>query len=256
MPELLSSALTPKTKYQIQNDGPDSTHLEMLSKLTLSEDEFKELYSYTESNGLEFISTPYDIESAKFLNNTLDVDYFKIASADIVDIPLLEYVLNAENQQSLSTGMATLGEIEKALSIFKPFVDNQLSLLHCVSNYPCSDQSLNLNVISTLRRAANIPVGFSDHSMDGIAAISSVALGASVIEKHITLSKEMVGPDHSCSMEPDDFTSYVNSLRRAYLMLGSSVKSVQPEEQDMKSVSRKSLHASRDIEVGELPKSS
>ena len=88
--------------------------------------------------------------------------------------------------------------------------------------------------------------------MDGIAAISSVALGASVIEKHITLSKEMVGPDHSCSMEPDEFASYVTSLRRAYLMLGSSVKSVQPEEQDMKSVSRKSLHASRDIEVGEL----
>lgn len=252
VPEILSSALTPKTKYQIKNDGADSSHLEMLSNLTLSEDEFKELYSYTVANGLKFISTPYDIDSAEFLNNTLDVDYFKIASADIVDIPLLEYVASTRKSIILSTGMATLGEIEKAFLILKPLVGSQLSLLHCVSNYPCSDQSLNLNVIPTLRCAFNVPVGFSDHSVDGIAAISSVALGASIIEKHITLSKEMVGPDHSCSMEPDEFTSYVASLRRAYSMLGSPVKSVQSEEKDMRSVSRKSLHASRDIEVGEL----
>jgi len=250
--ESLSSISTPKTKYQQANDGSNTSHYEMLKRLELTYADFHELKDYCDSLGIDFISTPYDVEAARFLHEDLNVGFFKVASADIIDIPLLTYVASTGLSTILSTGMATIGEIEFALAVFRQNNNRNVSLLHCVSNYPCSDQSLNLNVIKTLKHVFQLPVGFSDHSSGFVASIAASALGACMLEKHITLSTSMLGPDHISSMMPEEFSQYVSYVRRSEAMIGSGIKEIQQEEINMRDVSRKSLHARININEGEI----
>ena len=217
---------TPKVKYQENTTSPEETHYEMIKKLELSLENHFVVKEYCDQLGVEFLSTPYDSDSARFLNDELEVRLFKTASADLIDHPLHEYIASTRKPSIVSVGMATLEEIEQNLSVYKRYEHEDLILLHCVSNYPCSDTSLNLRVLNTLKKHYDFPVGFSDHSIGNEAAILSIAFGAKVIEKHFTLDKSLPGPDHLASSTPKEFKQLVKSVRRAEKMLGSSVKAM------------------------------
>ena len=241
---------TPKVKYQENTTSPDESHYEMIRSLELGMDGQRLLMEFCRGCEIDFISTPYDIRSAEALKD-LGVEMFKIASADIVDLPLHEYVASTKIPAMLSTGMASLGEVEEALNVYRSHSHDDLVLLHCVSNYPCSDESLNLNVMRTLREAFRFPVGYSDHSEGREAAVLSIAFGAKVIEKHFTLDKSLPGPDHKASSTPQEFRELAFAVRRAETMLGDPVKRIQPEELQMSQVSRKSVVLAKPVEAGE-----
>lgn len=246
----LVSAKTPKVKYQESTTEKDESHFQMIKSLEFSYEDHIPVFEYCKSVNLDFISTPYDIESAEFLVS-IGVKIFKTASADIVDLSLHRFIAeNAENA-IVSTGMATLGEIEKVVEIYRAN-NTKLTLLHCVSNYPCAVESLNLNVLKTLKNAFLCEVGFSDHALGYLPAVASVALGASIVEKHFTLDKSMIGPDHKASCDPSEFAELVKAIRDTEIALGSAFKSVQPEEMQMREVSRKSLFLIRDVGEGEV----
>ena len=180
---------------------------------------------------------------------------FKTASADLVDIPLHDYIASTGKPALVSVGMANLGEIENTLSIYNSKNHHNIVLLHCVSNYPCADESLNMQVLKTLRQAFQLPVGYSDHSVGNEASILAIALGAQVVEKHFTLDKKLDGPDHLASSSPEEFKSLVDAVRRAQKMLGSPIKSCQSEELQMSQVSRKSIVFAQRVEAGTILKS-
>jgi sialic acid synthase SpsE len=247
----LVSKKTPKVHYQENSTASDESHFEMIKKFELSESSHIYLAQYCEKLKIDFLSTPYDLNSAKFLNG-LGVKMFKTASADLVDLPLHNYIASTGKPAIVATGMGSLGEIEQVVNIYREAGNPHLILLHCVSNYPCSDASLNLRAINTLAKAFNLPVGFSDHSIDKIAAIISLSFGAKVIEKHFTLDNSLPGPDHKASSLPCEFKDLVQSVRRAEIMLGSSRKACQSEERQMAEISRKSIFISKDLKSGKL----
>ena len=177
----------------------------MLESLELTFDQQAEIKAYCEKIGIEFLSTPYDTKNAAFLSEILKVDLFKTASADIVDYELHTYISKTKKPVIISTGMASLADIEFALSFYDEPYYKYIYLLQCTSNYPSSDESLNLNTIPMLRTAFNTHVGFSDHSFDAVSAIAAIACGARLIERHFTLDKDMHGPDHSASLDPNEF---------------------------------------------------
>lgn len=243
---------TPKVAYQTAGTSDSETHFSMLESLELSTADHFYLKKYCEDVGIIFMSTPYDCESARFLVEELDVEILKVASADIVDDPLNRYLASTARPVVISTGMSTLDEISDTLDIYREAGSSDLCLLHCVSSYPCSDSSVNIKVLRTLSTAFEVAVGFSDHSSSELAALLSVAYGASVIEKHLTLSKDSPGPDHGASASPSEFNSYVNSIRQAEVILGTAVKRVQDEEMEMATISRKSLVTARYLKKGEV----
>jgi len=251
--ESLASADTPKVKYQERTTSSSETHFQMLKKLELTRDDHYNLYEYCKNADIKFLSTPYDIDGAEFLNS-LNIEIFKTASADIVDIPLQKFLASTGKPVIVATGMASLGEIEYVTDIFQEASNENLVLLHCVSNYPCSDTSVNLKAMNTLQTAFQLPVGFSDHSEGSLAASLSVAFGAKVIEKHFTLDKLMEGPDHRASSSPKEFSDLVKNVRRAEIILGSPKKHCQDEEKQMASVSRKSIVLSKDCSMGTIIK--
>lgn len=247
----LVSPNTPKVKYQTLTTSAKETHFEMIQRLELSREVHRELACYCNTIGIDFISTPYDVESAEFLAS-LDVKMFKTASADLVDLPLQEFIASTGKPTVIATGMASLGEIEQVIDIYERAANSNVILLHCVSSYPCSDVALNLRAMTTMANAFGVPVGYSDHSEGFLAAVIAVALGAKVVEKHFTLDKNMSGPDHRASATPDEFAELVKNVRRAEVMLGTARKVCQPEERQMAAVSRKSIVLARDMCAGEI----
>ena len=231
-----------KANYQIKQTPKKLSHYNMLKNLELTENEFLKLFNFAQKLNLNFISTPYDIKSVKLLKK-LNINCFKTASTDLIDLLLHKEIIKTKKPVIVSTGASTMNEIKKTIDFYKKNKHNKISLLHCVSNYPCSDTSLNLNVITTLRNSFKLPVGFSDHSKDSKAATLAVALGARIIEKHFTLDNKMSGPDHFSSADPKTFQKYVKLLRETEKLLGSSVKQVQPEEKSIRRISRKSITA-------------
>jgi N,N'-diacetyllegionaminate synthase len=250
--ELLVSKDTPKVKYQKRTTVSNESHFDMIRNLELSHEDHFILKDYCEKNNILFLSTPYDVESANFLHKCLDIKIFKTASADLIDQPLHEFIANTGKPSIISVGMATLGEIEETLRIYQEYQNLDIILLHCVSNYPCSHESLNLRVMNTLREAFNLPVGYSDHSIGLEAAVLSIALGAKIIEKHFTLDKKLPGPDHLASSLPHEFKQLCESVKIAEKALGSSVKECQPEESQMANVSRKSIVMRNSVKAGTL----
>ena len=253
--ESLVSLGTPKVEYQKSTTSSDETHYEMIKKLELSLNDHFVLKDYCKEKEISFLSTPYDLESARFLHEEINVEMFKTASADLVDIPLHDYIASTGKPSLVSVGMANLGEIENTLSIYNSKNHHNIVLLHCVSNYPCADESLNMQVLKTLRQAFQLPVGYSDHSVGNEASILAIALGAQVVEKHFTLDKKLDGPDHLASSSPEEFKSLVDAVRRAQKMLGSPIKSCQSEELQMSQVSRKSIVFAQRVEAGTILKS-
>ena len=251
----LANVNTPKVKYQKFNSiNSDETHLEMLQKYELSEDDHINLKNYCDKKNIDFLSTPYDVKSAKLLTR-LNVKMFKVASADLVDFQLHKYLSSTEKPVIISTGMSSLEEIEKTLKIYD-LQKSSIILLHCVSNYPCSIKSVNLNSITLLKNYFKLPVGYSDHSSDYITASISVALSSKVYEKHLTLDKKMEGPDHKASSNPEEFSNIVNQIRKTEIILGNYSKSIKEEELEMRKISRKSLYLSRDVKHSQYVKES
>lgn len=244
----LATATTPKVPYQKNNDSNPS-HLSMLEKLELSHPQQIELMEYSKMIGIEFISTPYSVDEAIFLNS-IGVEKFKVASADIVDIPLHEKIASFGKPSLVSVGMASMVEISEVVEVYKRS-EAKLSLLHCTSEYPTIPAHAHLSRIKKIHKMNNGYVGFSDHTQGSIAAVMSVALGCRIIEKHITLNKRDEGPDHAASMNIQDFAIYCDSVREAYLSLGSEDFFQTIDEILMAQTSRKSLHLSRELQLGE-----
>lgn len=248
---LLAAPNTPKVSYQESSTSASESHLEMLKRLELTKSQHIELAQYCQKNDIEFISTPYDIESARFLNS-IGVRFFKTASADLVDLPLHCYIASTGKPTIIATGMGNLGEIERVVKIYEKANNPNLILLHCVSNYPCSDESLNMLSMNTLGAAFDLPYGYSDHSLGFLSSVIAVSRGAKLIEKHFTLDKQMIGPDHKASSTPSEFLELVCNIKRVEKMLGIKRKSRQAEEEQMAVVSRKSIVLARMIKAGDI----
>ena len=240
-----------KADYQKECTAIKESQWQMLKRLELSPDDHKHLKSFCEEKGLIFLSSPFDEESADYLEK-LDVPCFKVPSGEITNLPFLAHLARKGRPLIVSTGMATIGEIEQALEIMRETGNEHICLLHCTSSYPAPATDCNLRAINTLRQAFQLPVGYSDHT-EGIAiTLAAVALGASVIEKHFTLDKQMPGPDHRASLEPEELSQLVKNIRLIEKALGTGRKWPTREERKIALTVRKSIVTTRDVSAGEI----
>ena len=246
-----------KAKYQVLNSkNKNETQFQMLKKLELNTNNHMELKAYSKKKKIKFLSTPFDEDSFDLLKK-IGLNLLKISSTDLTNIPLLQYVSkNSSNKMKilLSTGMGTIPEIKDAVKSLTKFniVKKNITVLHCTSNYPASDGALNLNALTTMKNELNLKIGYSDHSIDDIASLIAISKGATVIEKHFTISKKLNGPDHKASLNPDELYKFVKNIKRVNKMLGSFKKKTTPEELDVKRKARKSIFAKANIFKGEI----
>ncbi|MBN1902432.1 N-acetylneuraminate synthase [Candidatus Sumerlaeota bacterium] len=247
--EKLASASAPKVQYQKQKSDAWENQLDMLKRLELSFDDFRNLKKYCDDKKIMFLSTPFDFESVDFLTELVSI--FKIPSGEITNHPFLEYIAQKQKSIILSTGMSTLGEVEEAVDSIRRYFDGSLALLHCTSNYPAAFDDINLRSMLTLKQAFGLPVGYSDHSRGMEAPVAAVAMGAVIIEKHFTTDKNLQGPDHQASMEPQELKAMVQAIRNVEKALGTGIKRPSASEEEVKACVRKSLTARRDIAAGE-----
>ncbi len=242
-----------KANYQIDNSNIEETQLHMLQKLELNNNQIDDLIKCAHKNKIEFLSTAFDMDSLDYLIK-LNLKRFKIPSGEITNLPYLRKIGEQKKPTILSTGMADMDEIHKAIStlLTAGLNKNLLTVMHCTSEYPAPFDEVNLNALSSLKRDLKLNIGYSDHTIGMEVAIASVALGARVIEKHITLDNSMPGPDHFSSMEPEKFSLMVSSIRNIELSMGNGIKSPTKSEIRNKSVVRKSIYASKHINKGSL----
>lgn len=251
----LVTSTAARAKYQSENTANAESQEKMLRQLELPENAEQELFAYCGKKGIQFLSTPFDEESADMLHAT-GMRVFKIPSGELTNKPLLQHVASYKKPIILSTGMSTLGEVEKAIHWIAerwgnfPVKEN-LTLLHCVSNYPAAFHDVNLLAMETMRRAFGLPVGYSDHTKGIEASVAAAALGASVIEKHFTLDKNLPGPDHKASLEPEELNHLVQAIRNVEKAMGDGVKQPTAAERETMVIARKSLVAARDMAAGD-----
>lgn len=272
----LVSANTQQAEYQAKNNNSNEPQLEMLRKYELSFNEQIELFEYCATKNVAFLTTPFDSESLGFIHKTLDLSTVKISSGDLTNLPFLAEIATKFNDIILSTGMGTLADIEDAVStiVFTkaygrhptdyseissvwsdnaalPFLDD-ITLLHCTTNYPAQVDEINLLAMNTLGQSFGTKIGYSDHTAGNHVSIAATALGARVIEKHFTLDRSMEGPDHRASLEPDELHSLVKQIRDTEKALGSHMKLISPTEKANAAVARKRIVASCDIAEGQI----
>ncbi len=247
------SPLAPKANYQLRTTGNKESQLEMIKRLELPYNKFRELYDHCQEKDILFMSTPFDEESAEFLDD-LGVEVFKISSGEITNLPLLSYVAGFGRPMIVSTGMANLGEVETAVQTIEATGNDNLVLLHCVSNYPADPKDSNLRAIKTLEKSFNRSIGYSDHTPGIEVALAAVAMGACVIEKHFTLDRNLSGPDHIASLNPHDLKLLVRGIRIVESAMGDGRKIPVPSEANTADVARKSLVAAYDIPAGAVLK--
>ncbi|MBD5224020.1 MAG: N-acetylneuraminate synthase [Bacteroidales bacterium] len=242
-----------KAEYQQKNCGKQESQYEMLSKLELPYDTFVRLKDYCQQKGIIFISTPFDIEGIDFLRQ-LEMKYMKIPSGEITNLPYLRAVGSSGIPVIMSTGMCNIGDVEASLNILysQGMSKEDITLLHCNTEYPTPMQDVNLRVMATLRDAFGVKVGYSDHTKGIEVPIAAVALGASVIEKHFTLDRSLPGPDHKASITPKELKEMVKSIRNIEIALGSGIKKISDSEQKNIAIARKSIVAKRPIKKGEI----
>lgn len=236
-----------KAKYQIKNTKNDEGQLSMLKKLELSFEDFTELKRYCNEKGIMFLSTPFDLESIEFLAPMMSI--FKIPSGEITNLPYLRKINSYKKDVILSTGMATLDEIQAALNILK---DCKVSLLHCTTEYPCPYDSVNMNAMLTMKEKFGLNIGYSDHTNGIEIPVMAVSMGATIIEKHFTLDKNMEGPDHKASLEPNELKNMVTAIRNVEKAFGNGVKEPQEAEKKNIEIARKSIVAKCEIKKGEI----
>lgn len=250
-PEKLVSINAKKANYQRETTGIDETQLEMLRKLTLTKDNFKELKEYCDCVGIGFISTPFDLDSIEFLE-TFEMDFWKIPSGEVTNLPYLEAIGKTKRKVIMSTGMCDMQEIMKAIKILEDNGTTDISVLHCNTQYPTPYTDVNLLAMLTIKKKLQKSVGYSDHTLGIEVPISAVALGADIIEKHFTLDKNMEGPDHRASLNPNELRAMVTSIRNIEKALGSANKTISKSEKENKEIVRKSIVASSKIKKGEI----
>jgi N-acetylneuraminate synthase/N,N'-diacetyllegionaminate synthase len=248
--EQVSSASAPKADYQRQATDPGESQLDMLRQLQLTPEAHLELLTYCRQRGILFLSTPFDADSADLLDE-LGVPLFKIGSGEVTNGPFLEYVARKAKPIILSTGMSYLSEIDQAVRLIRSAGCERLILLHCVSNYPADPAGVNLRSMQTLALAFDIIVGYSDHTPGIECALGAVALGAAVIEKHLTIDRDLPGPDHKASMEPSEMITFVQGIRTLESALGDGVKKSTPSEENVRRMARRSLVLKHDIKAGD-----
>jgi N-acetylneuraminate synthase/N,N'-diacetyllegionaminate synthase len=246
----LVSEAAPKADYQLRATSPGESQMEMLRKLEMPEEWHAELMSLCADRDIDFISTPYSFEDVDFLDS-IDIPAFKLASMHCAEPTFVSYVASKQRPIILSTGMATLAEIEAAVRAARDAGNEQLILLQCTTDYPSRVQDANLRVIPALAQQFNLPVGYSDHTQTADACIAAVALGACVIEKHFTLDRAMPGPDHAASFDAGEFRELVDSIRNAELALGSAAKVPSAVELQNARTMRRSLAARKALRAGE-----
>ena len=267
-----------KALYQTKTTNANETQYEMLKQLELDHETFKHLSEYSESKGIDFLSTAFDEDSLYFLHNELSLNTLKIPSGEITNAPLLLAHSRTGSDLIVSTGMATLQEIQRALEIIsfgylnsfgvepkskkcfrnafltkegQEMLNNKVSLLHCTTEYPAPFSEINLNAILTMKKKFQLPVGYSDHSAGITVSIAAAAIGANIIEKHFTINRDMVGPDHKASIEPDELKSLVEGIRTVEVCMGNGKKLPMQSEIKNINIARKSIVANKEIKRGE-----
>lgn len=238
-----------KAEYQKGTTG-DGSQADMLKKLELSYDEFLQLKDYCDKVGIIFLSTPFDFDSIEFLNS-IDMPFWKIPSGEITNLPYLLALAKTGKPVVMSTGMCEMEEIEAAIRVLRDNGAKDIKLLHCNTEYPTPFEDVNLKAMKTMHDVFDLEVGYSDHTKGIEVPVAAVALGATVIEKHFTLDRNMEGPDHKASLEPDELAEMVRSIRHIEKALGSGDKTPSPSEKKNIAVARKSIVARQAIKVGE-----
>lgn len=275
--EALVSRVAPKAEYQIENTGSSESQLEMIRKLEMRIEDQKKLIAYCQSRNIQFLSSPFDLESIDVVAGVYDLPRIKVPSGEITNGPYLLHVARTQKPLIVSTGMSTLGDIEAALGVLaygylsraerpsteafqKAFCSaegrralrEKVTLLHCTTEYPAPFREVNLRAMQTLETAFGLPVGISDHTPGISVPLAAVALGARVVEKHFTLDKSLPGPDHKASLDPQELNALVRSIREIEQALGSPFKGPSPSEVKNIPIARKSLVAVHDLKKGDL----
>ncbi|ECR2944837.1 TPA: N-acetylneuraminate synthase [Campylobacter jejuni] len=251
--ELCISKNAKKADYQLKTTDENESQFDMVKKLELDIEKHKILLEYCKKNHIQFLSTAFDLDSIDLLVE-LGIDIFKIPSGEITNLPYLKKIASFNKNIILSTGMATLGEIEKTLNVL---VENgtqreKITLLHCNTEYPTPIEDVNLKAMQTLKEAFKLSVGYSDHTLGITIPIAAVAMGASIIEKHFTLDKGMQGPDHLASLEPNELKSMIKSIRELEQAFGDGIKKPSKSESKNINIGRKSIVAICSIKKGEI----
>jgi len=249
--EEVTAKHVPMAAYQKKNIGKSEDQFRMIKKIELKEEFYKPIIKHCVEKGILFLSTPHGgFESVKFLQK-LKVAAFKFGSGDLTNLPILEYAARFKKPMIISTGMATMKEIEEAVKCIRKSGNNKIILLQCTTDYPTKDNEVNLRAMTALRDKIKVIVGYSDHNPGIVAAIAATAMGATLIEKHLTLDKKMKGPDHKASNDQKEFKEMVCAIRRAEVLLGSSKKNPQQSELQYINLIRKSIVANSGIKKGE-----
>lgn len=236
--------------YQKNNLESEDTQYEMVKALELSHEDFAGLQGYAAEIGIDFLSTPDEEDSLNFLADELDLPWIKIGSGEVTNLPFLRQIAAKRKPMILSTGMSTLGEVERAVQVIRECTTQELVLLHCTTNYPCPVEEVNLRAMQTLKQAFNLRVGYSDHTIGSEVPVAAVALGAEIIEKHLTLDKAMTGPDHRASLDTADFTEMVRQIRGVEKALGDGIKWPNPSEEKIKPLVRRRIVAAHELAAG------
>lgn len=251
IPDLVMSKYAPKAEYQKKETGADENQKDMAKNISLPLEAFVTIKDYCEKVGIEFLSTPFDFVSIDFLDK-MGIRLWKAPSGEVTNLPYLEKIAKTGKEIILSTGMSTLEEVENAVKILKDNGAGDITLLHCTTEYPAPIADVNLNAMITMGKGLNLSYGYSDHTKGIEVSVAAVALGACVIEKHFTLDRNMEGPDHKASLEPDEFAQLVKSIRNVELALGDGNKIPKESEIPNKIVARRSIIAKTSIRKGEI----
>lgn len=251
--ENLVTSDAPKAEYQVQNTGNGKSQYDMLKNLELTPENFYELSLICQKEEIDFMSTPFDLDSVDVLSHLL-VKAYKVSSGDLTNKMLLEYIALKDRPIILSTGMATIEEIKEAVAWIENKGNKKISLLHCTSNYPAPFRDVNMKAMVTMAEQFPYPVGYSDHTKGIEISIMAVAMGAQIIEKHFTLSRELKGPDHNASLEPDEMKDLVNAIRNVEIAFGNGEKTLSDSEINTRGVARKSLVTAGDFCQGYILK--
>ena len=238
-----------KASYQKKNTGEGSI-IEMSKKIQLKRSEHLLLSKECKKLNITYSCSAFDLDSLKFLNEKIDVPFFKIPSGEILSIDMLNYIALQNKPIVLSTGMATLSEIDFALNILNKKNKKNITLMHCISSYPASPKNANMNFIETLKLKYKLNIGFSDHTLGHECALIAISKGANIIEKHVTLNKNSIGPDHKTSLNVNQFKNFINKINNTQKSLGSKNRYFTKKELEIKSVARKSIVANKNLAKG------
>lgn len=250
--EKIISKNTEMADYQKENTSNNESQYDMVKKLELSYEDFRKIKNYCEQKEIIFLSTPDEKESLDFLVDELKVSTIKVGSGEVTNYLYLKEIAKKNKEIILSTGMSTLGEVEKALEIIREYNNKKVILLHCTTNYPCPMEEVNLKAMLTLKEAFKTEIGYSDHTLGTEVAIAAVAMGAKVIEKHFTLDKNMEGPDHKASLDPKELKIMVEQIRNIEKALGDGIKKPNKSEEKIKKVVRRRILISKELKKGHM----